>query len=106
MRERSRLGIAMAAMIKMIATTISNSISEKPFCFFLIFSPKKLADSSKSLFVSLAGVRAQYRKGDASFGLLGLLAGHRLIISFIFSELRLAQKAGTPSDILTLRPYV
>src|SRR5579862_2708907 len=30
--ERSRFGIAIAAMIKMIATTISNSISEKPFC--------------------------------------------------------------------------
>ena len=33
MRERKRLGIAIAAMIRMIATTISNSISEKPFCF-------------------------------------------------------------------------
>src|SRR5215472_15261849 len=30
--ERIRFGMAMAAMIKMIATTISNSISEKPFC--------------------------------------------------------------------------
>src|SRR5438874_9792567 len=30
MRARSRFGIAIAAMIKMIATTISNSISEKP----------------------------------------------------------------------------
>ena len=29
-RDRSRLGIAMAAMIRMIATTISNSISENP----------------------------------------------------------------------------
>ena len=26
-------------MIKMIATTISNSISEKPFCFLFIVSP-------------------------------------------------------------------
>src|SRR5215472_12836307 len=34
MRERSKFGIAIAAMIKMIATTISNSIREKPFCFF------------------------------------------------------------------------
>src|SRR6266852_9761038 len=34
-RERSRFGIAMAAMIRMIATTISNSINEKPFCFFI-----------------------------------------------------------------------
>jgi hypothetical protein len=31
-RDRRRFGIAMAAMIKMIATTISNSIREKPFC--------------------------------------------------------------------------
>ena len=29
--ERSKFGIAIAAMIKMIATTMSNSISEKPF---------------------------------------------------------------------------
>jgi hypothetical protein len=36
---RSKFGIAMAAMIKMIATTISNSISEKPFCLFFINSP-------------------------------------------------------------------
>src|SRR5713226_9573152 len=34
--ERIKLGIAMAAMIKMIATTISNSISEKPFCLLRI----------------------------------------------------------------------
>src|SRR5436305_10488795 len=32
MRARSRFGIAIAAMIRMIATTISSSISEKPFC--------------------------------------------------------------------------
>jgi hypothetical protein len=30
---RSKLGIAMAAMINMIATTISNSINENPVCF-------------------------------------------------------------------------
>src|SRR5215467_12219914 len=35
-RERSRLGIAIAAMIKMIATTMSNSINEKPFCLLRI----------------------------------------------------------------------
>jgi hypothetical protein len=33
---RMRFGIAMAAMIKMIATTISNSINEKPFCLLII----------------------------------------------------------------------
>src|ERR1700757_1127666 len=32
MRARRRFGIAIAAMMRMIATTISNSISEKPFC--------------------------------------------------------------------------
>ena len=31
-----KFGIAMAAMIRMIATTISNSIREKPFCFFMM----------------------------------------------------------------------
>jgi hypothetical protein len=30
--ERIKFGIAIAAMIKMIATTMSNSINEKPFC--------------------------------------------------------------------------
>src|SRR5438477_1343648 len=36
---RSRFGMAIAAMIKMIATTISNSINEKPFCLrMLLFS--------------------------------------------------------------------
>src|SRR5271155_5656147 len=36
MRARNRFGMAMEAMIRMIATTISNSISEKPFCFRII----------------------------------------------------------------------
>jgi hypothetical protein len=35
MRDFSKFGMAIAAMIKIIATTISNSISEKPFCFFM-----------------------------------------------------------------------
>jgi hypothetical protein len=34
-RARSKLGIAMAAMMPMIATTISSSIRVKPFCFFI-----------------------------------------------------------------------
>src|SRR3974390_1930087 len=34
-RDLSKFGIAIAAMIRMIATTISNSIREKPFCFFM-----------------------------------------------------------------------
>src|SRR2546422_3263839 len=36
--ERSKLGMAIAAMIKMIATTIKSSINEKPFCFLRITS--------------------------------------------------------------------
>src|ERR1700733_1334163 len=35
-RARIKLGIAIAAMIRMMATTISSSISEKPFCCFRI----------------------------------------------------------------------
>src|ERR1051325_1933789 len=34
--DRSKFGMAMAAMIKMIATTIKSSIREKPFCFFIL----------------------------------------------------------------------
>jgi hypothetical protein len=33
--ERSKLGIAIAAMIKMIATTINSSIKEKPRVLFM-----------------------------------------------------------------------
>jgi hypothetical protein len=32
MRARNRLGMAIAAMIRIMATTINSSISEKPFC--------------------------------------------------------------------------
>jgi len=35
-RDLSRFGIAIAAIIKIIATTINNSISENPFCFFVL----------------------------------------------------------------------
>jgi hypothetical protein len=39
-RARSKFGIAMAAMIRIIATTIKSSISEKPFCVLrILFSP-------------------------------------------------------------------
>ena len=43
-RALSRLGMAIAAMIKMIATTINSSISEKP----LVFLPLLLHDISFS----------------------------------------------------------
>jgi hypothetical protein len=35
-RDRRRFGIAIAAMIRMIATTINNSMREKPFCLVRI----------------------------------------------------------------------
>src|SRR6266852_2433770 len=35
-RDRIKFGMAMAAMIRMIATTIKSSIREKPFCFFMM----------------------------------------------------------------------
>jgi exodeoxyribonuclease-3 len=38
-RARKRFGIAMAAIIKIIATTISNSISENPSCFRIFSIP-------------------------------------------------------------------
>src|SRR6266705_6250082 len=41
-RARSRFGMAIAAMIRMIATTINNSISEKPFCFRISFFSSSL----------------------------------------------------------------
>src|SRR5207244_11347132 len=34
--ERSKFGMAMAALIRMIATTIKSSIREKPFSFFML----------------------------------------------------------------------
>ena len=37
-RALSKLGIAMAAMMPMIATTISSSIRVKPFCLFIEFN--------------------------------------------------------------------
>src|SRR5579871_4126705 len=38
-RARVKVGIAIAAMIRMIATTISSSISENPFCDFIGLIP-------------------------------------------------------------------
>jgi hypothetical protein len=38
MRDRNKFGMAMAAMIKMIATTIRSSISEKPFELRILLS--------------------------------------------------------------------
>jgi hypothetical protein len=41
MRERKRFGMAMDAMIKMIATTMSNSINENPFCRLTMFRTRR-----------------------------------------------------------------
>src|SRR3954467_10181161 len=38
MRERRKFGIAMAAMIRMMATTMNNSMSENPPCVRFMFS--------------------------------------------------------------------
>src|SRR5690348_14110004 len=51
-RECSKVGIAIAAMIRMIVTTISNSIREKPRCLFIAspgktILPNVLGDSSR-----------------------------------------------------------
>src|SRR5580704_3583074 len=39
---RTKFGIAIAAMIKMMATTINNSINENPFCLFRMIPPNKI----------------------------------------------------------------
>ena len=42
MRARNRLGIAIDAIIRMIATTINSSMSENPLCFrFRIMPPSE-----------------------------------------------------------------
>src|SRR6476646_74599 len=38
-RARNRLGMAMAARMRIIATTINSSISEKPRCLLFIVNP-------------------------------------------------------------------
>jgi hypothetical protein len=40
-RARSKFGMAIAAMIRMIATTINNSISENPLCLRISHVPKQ-----------------------------------------------------------------
>src|SRR5271156_6345378 len=66
MRARSKFGIAIAAMIRMIATTISSSISEKPFCFRISFFPSLsgsfeflVTNDSVVTIIALASPKAQ-----------------------------------------------
>src|SRR5690242_2801048 len=69
MRERSKLGMAIAAMINMIATTISNSINEKPFCLRIcLSSPVARCPLKTSAPVSLAPVYSHLACQDGSCG--------------------------------------
>src|SRR6266852_239340 len=52
--ERSRLGMAIAAMIRMIATTIRSSMSEKPFCLFRMESPSEVYSLSRRTSLTMA----------------------------------------------------
>src|SRR5260370_10212346 len=61
-RARIKLGIAIAAMIRMMATTISSSISEKPFWFRISFFPSFylrldvwVTDDAVGMIIALAG---------------------------------------------------
>src|SRR5579863_7562355 len=74
--ERSRFGIAMAAMIRMIATTISNSISEKPFCFLFIVSPRSKAPKSLISYVPGWGTYGYIARERPVRALEALLLGH------------------------------
>src|SRR3984957_21144155 len=66
MRARSKFGIAMAAMIKMIATTISNSMSEKPFWFFFIsITPQKFGPTVFWFGFSCFGANLVKKKGGS-----------------------------------------
>src|ERR1044072_598893 len=78
-REASRLGMAMAAMMPMIATTISNSISEKPFwpffvciCFTVLLRRKlfRVKKSSRAV-----GHRLRLRAVARDFGHASLKQG-------------------------------
>src|SRR5208282_162132 len=66
-RARNRFGMAIAAMIKMIATTISNSISEKPFCFFKCVTPPQGGPDLTTMTVTqFAFERPPFPKGNQS----------------------------------------
>src|ERR1700679_1141823 len=65
-RARIRFGMAMAAMIKMMATTISSSISENPFCLCLnagirLFFPHALFPATFSGPIALYGFTLQLK---------------------------------------------
>src|SRR5882672_12652547 len=65
---RSRFGIAIAAMIKMIATTISNSIKEKPFCFRIICPRLRLSCDGRLTISQVTIALCLPEKSDGSDG--------------------------------------
>src|SRR5579859_113988 len=75
MRARSKFGIAIAAMIRMIATTISSSISEKPFCLRILksFSLLKFAARIGRLLFSLHARCHDIPAADWRIGVLKML---------------------------------
>src|SRR4030081_2374261 len=70
MRARSRFGMAIAAMIKMIATTISSSISEKPFCcrILMILPVARYFAAPEYLFHHGPAEAPSYQGQTGSFG--------------------------------------
>src|SRR3989338_10077832 len=59
--DRSKLGTAIAAMIRMIATTIKSSINEKPFCFLITFLSKLKCLNQNFPTLGIASHGANYR---------------------------------------------
>src|ERR1700678_678736 len=68
---RIKLGIAIAAMIRMIATTISSSISEKPFCFRI------------SIFPSYVSILKLFWSRMTQSGLMLAFAGPNLLVTLV-----------------------
>ena len=66
-RDRSKFEIATAAMIRMIATAIRNSIVEKLFCFVSTF---RLSQARRCQFRFLAQIR--YAALQQSLGQIGM----------------------------------
>ena len=85
MRARSKFGIAIAAMIRMIATTIKSSISEKPFCL-VAHSLFLLAE-----FVCLPGCGRLKCNVGSKLGLRALLIGRKSANRFNCSEIQAAR---------------
>src|SRR5947209_6757322 len=72
--ERSKLGMAIALIIKIIATTISNSMREKPLCL-LITSPEEVASGRRQKdypILTMSTRNAKYRNVRASAVLLSI----------------------------------